>query len=658
MRGFDMRRFGKVAVATLSMALLVLAGLLVSGGSAGAHPALQGNEGASSCLAVRHKTASPPVILLGETVDITLTVTAICAGEQFPLHIVLVLDASGSMAGEPTAEMKKAARQLVKSLDMRNNPATKIGVVAFAGSATILCQLTDNASRASGCVGKVGASGGTSISAGILAGIRVLVTGRRALEVDAESIREVMVVLSDGADNAGCGPVQRAAGQASAQGILVISVCVGSGCDVQCMRSIATSPRYYFEARSASQLAGVFEQIRKGIQNIILKQMTVTDNLPPNMALVPDSAQPPPNTISDNLDQLVWQQSHVPKEGLTFTFKVRPLEVGYHKTNGCTGCTSGAYGSFKDNKDRTGTFDFTDPVVLVLNPSPLQTPTIPPPPPPTPTPTPTNTTGPTPTNTPTPTPTPTGKPGPIYLPVLLWERCVDDEHLADIALVIDMSTSMNRLSEDGVQKKVAVIDSAKAFVEGLDFTPNVRGQHDQVAVVWFNDNAGIAQELTGNKAAALRALDELPRHQAEGTRLDKAFLMGMQALPQAKRMLSNTPVMVMLTDGLPNRVPLDPVSGRQEETVINAARQAKDVGIIVYTIGFGRADAPDIVDRVLPELLRECASAPEKSFIAPTASEIGRIYSEIIDRFSCGTGRHDWGQPWPPERGRAVDPYP
>jgi len=240
----------------------------------------------------------------------------------------------------------------------------------------------------------------------------------------------------------------------------------------------------------------------------------------------------------------------------------------------------------------------------------------------------------------------------IFLPVLLGERCVDDDQLTDIVLVIDMSTSMNRLSEDGIQKKAAVIDSAKAFVEGLDFTPNIRSQHDQVAVAWFNDNAGIAQELTGDKDAALRALDALPSYQAEGTRLDKAFLTGMQALPADKRMVSNTPVIIMLTDGLPNRVPLHPVTGRQEDTVIDAARQAKDVGITVYTIGFGRADAPDIADRVLPELLRECASAPERSFVAPTAAEIGRIYSEIIDRFSCGTGRHDWGQPWPPSRGR------
>ena len=48
-----------------------------------------------------------------------------------------------------------------------------------------------------------------------------------------------------------------AAGQAKGQGILVITVCVGGGCDVQCMRSAATSPRYFFEARNSSALVQI-----------------------------------------------------------------------------------------------------------------------------------------------------------------------------------------------------------------------------------------------------------------------------------------------------------------------------------------------------------------------------------------------------------------
>lgn len=49
-------------------------------------------------------------------------------------------------------------------------------------------------------------------------------------------------------------------------------------------------------------------------------------------------------------------------------------------------------------------------------------------------------------------------------------------------------------------------------------------------------------------------------------RLDKAFQTGAGALWEALRKIENTPVMILLTDGLPNRVPLDEVSGEGQET--------------------------------------------------------------------------------------------
>jgi hypothetical protein len=267
-----------------------------------------------------------------------------------------------------------------------------------------------------------------------------------------------------------------------------------------------------------------------------------------------------------------------------------------------------------------------------LNPAPLSTPTAPP------TPSPTPTDGPTATNTPTNTPTPTPTPGPIYLPIAIREHCVSDERLADVALVLDMSTSMDQLTEDGVVKRDAVITSAKFFVGELDFTPNEHGQHDQVSVVWFNDDADIEQTLTGDKAAIMAALDRLPERRAEGTRLDTAFLTGAEALPEALRRVENTPVMVMLTDGLPNRVPLDDVSGRQEETVIAAADAAKAAGITIYTIGFGREDAPDIIDRVNPWLLEQCASGADHAFVEPRADRLTGIYSDIAYVYTCPKG--------------------
>ncbi len=196
-----------------------------------------------------------------------------------------------------------------------------------------------------------------------------------------------------------------------------------------------------------------------------------------------------------------------------------------------------------------------------------------------------------------------------------------------------MSTSMLRATASGNIKREVVLQAAKDFVGLLSMEPAPgTGRRDRVAVVWFNDQAGIEQPLTGNRAAAQAAIDRLPGRTAQGTRLDLAFLKGAEAVPPESRLPENIPVMIMLTDGLPNRVPFPP-GGRQEDTVLAAANQAKSQGIRVYTIGVGRPDAPDIVDRVDPVLLSGCASDPSKFFLAPEAEDLTEIYRQIAREF-------------------------
>ncbi|MFN8421901.1 MAG: hypothetical protein U0470_00410 [Anaerolineae bacterium] len=97
----------------------------------------------------------------------------------------------------------------------------------------------------------------------------------------------------------------------------------------------------------------------------------------------------------------------------------------------------------------------------------------------------------------TPTPAPptataaTRAPRPIYLPLTVREPSCDDivRH-ADVVLIIDIDI-MDRLSEDGAQKKAAVITAAKLFVDRLDLSPDAQGRLDQAAVVGFNNDAWI-----------------------------------------------------------------------------------------------------------------------------------------------------------------------
>jgi Mg-chelatase subunit ChlD len=172
----------------------------------------------------------------------------------------------------------------------------------------------------------------------------------------------------------------------------------------------------------------------------------------------------------------------------------------------------------------------------------------------------------------------------------LREECRDTRTHTDVALVLDMSTTMRDRTADGQVKVDAALAGARRLVAAMHLTPDARGLFDRVAIVGFNRTAWIEQPLTNDAAALDRAIGALPAGMVEYTRLDLAFARGAEALAVA-RDADTTPVMVVLTDGLPNRVPLAE-DGSQETTVLRAAQAAKDAGITVYTIGVGRVDGP------------------------------------------------------------------
>jgi Mg-chelatase subunit ChlD len=267
----------------------------------------------------------------------------------------------------------------------------------------------------------------------------------------------------------------------------------------------------------------------------------------------------------------------------------------------------------------TATLTATATSTPTMTPSPTATATDPP-----------DTATPTATATATPTtpPTPTPLPGPVFLPLALHQTCTEERIFADVVLVLDLSTSMNRQTRGGRSKLDAALGAAGDFVRRLDLAGGGPQQRDRVAIVGFNDAAWTALALTGDGAAAARALFELPSRQAEGTRLDLAFLTGAAALEGVREPSVATPALILLTDGLPNRVPFGPGSAnpecpKQECTVLAAAAVAKAAGARVFTIGLGERDD------VLRELLRSAASEPSDYFFAPDGEDLTAIYGRI-----------------------------
>lgn len=236
-------------------------------------------------------------------------------------HVALVADASGSMAGEANAALKASLRRLVDRLPLGIDPEVRVGVVSFNSSASILGRLSVFPEEVHRAIGTIGASGGTCIACGILAGRRILELERPAPGV------EDLVVFTDGANNGGCGPVIDAAAAAKAEGVVVHAVCLLPGCDAQCMAA-AASPGHYHEVSRADALGDAFEAVGEVLTaDRRLSALDLTLHLPPHLRLVPGSAVPSPSDAGDPR-AVRWRLHAVPPTGLGLSAAIEVAAAG------------------------------------------------------------------------------------------------------------------------------------------------------------------------------------------------------------------------------------------------------------------------------------------------------------------------------------------
>jgi hypothetical protein len=252
-------------------------------------------------------------------------------------------------------------------------------------------------------------------------------------------------------------------------------------------------------------------------------------------------------------------------------------------------------------------------------PSPSARPTSSPSPTPTPTRTTTPTASATASPTPPPTPTATPIPHPLHLPVALREACAESIRRVDVVLVLDSSSSMLQPTGAGRTKLAAATAAARVFLDQLHLDVG-----DQAAVATFNADAALLAPLGADRAALDLALAGIST--AQFTRIDRGIAVAHAELTGPRHRPSNTPVMIVLTDGRANPVPVSVAEGE--------AQTAKDAGIVLFTIGLG--DDLDV------EALRRMASRPAYFYAAPDAEDLADIYRGIAVAIPCPAGAF-WG---------------
>ncbi len=173
---------------------------------------------------------------------------------------------------------------------------------------------------------------------------------------------------------------------------------------------------------------------------------------------------------------------------------------------------------------------------------------------------------------------------------------------ADIVLVIDRSRSMENNGKIQAAKQ-----AAKTFAATVDLS------HDRVAVVAFHGQSEIVIDFSQDLAAIQAAIDGISIQSATDISL---ALRTAQDLLQSEAREGALPVILLITDGAPNRPPPDP-----HQAARDAATAAKLAGTHIFTVGLGPdADAT---------LLRQLATADTNYYYSPTTAELEEIYRTI-----------------------------
>lgn len=171
-----------------------------------------------------------------------------------PVDVVLTLDTSGSMLGEPMAAAVDAARQFVESVP----PQVRIGLVTFADRPVLAQRLTDDRGAVLAALDEVTAAGETALYDGVA----------EAATLFSGDAQRNIILLSDGGDTASAGTLDQAVASAASAEASVFSIgWRTTETDITALRTLARESGGRYASAGSADIAAIYAGLAAELSN-------------------------------------------------------------------------------------------------------------------------------------------------------------------------------------------------------------------------------------------------------------------------------------------------------------------------------------------------------------------------------------------------------
>ena len=198
------------------------------------------------------------------------------AGPRPDTAVSLVIDRSGSMAGDKIRQARRAAKMLISRLGDHD----RVSIVTYSTDYAIdlpLTRIEGQRNRINRVIDEILDGGGTNLSDGMQAGLRTL---RRA----EPGMARRLILLSDGNANQGITDptsIAEIAAEARRSGVTISTLGVGVDFNEDLMTLVAQSAGGgYYYARSGAAIADAFAKELDGLKTLAARQAELSLELP------------------------------------------------------------------------------------------------------------------------------------------------------------------------------------------------------------------------------------------------------------------------------------------------------------------------------------------------------------------------------------------